>query len=233
LVTPPEARAETRVTWPRLYRLIRSIHPPIDLFEDIADPADWEALASAESKTNPRLRDSLGRLDLVPLARRVSGPGASWMMAPFVHVSPDRPGRFTDGTYGVLSAGNTEEVALREVAYHHGRFMRASAEAPGWTAQFRALTGHIDRSLHDLRADSACHDPDDYSVPQQVGAALRRAGSDGVLYRSVRCAGGECVGLFWPDVIPPLVQGDHFSFHWDGERVDRFRNLRTGRIFAF
>lgn len=48
-----------RVTWPRTVRIIRSIHPPIDLFEDIADPADWEALASAEAKFNPRIRDSI------------------------------------------------------------------------------------------------------------------------------------------------------------------------------
>src|SRR5690606_84069 len=116
------------VRWPRAYRIIRSIHPPIDLFEDIADPQDWEAHASAESKTNPRIRDHIGRLDLVPPPRRVGGPGATYLMAPFVHVSPDRPGRFTDGSYGVYSAGDREEVALREVAYHHARAMAASRE---------------------------------------------------------------------------------------------------------
>ena len=51
-----------RVIWPRSVRIIRSIYPPIDLFEDIADPADWEALASAEAKFNPRIRDSVGDL---------------------------------------------------------------------------------------------------------------------------------------------------------------------------
>lgn len=29
-----------RVTWSRTARIIRTIHPPVDLFEDIADPAD-------------------------------------------------------------------------------------------------------------------------------------------------------------------------------------------------
>ena len=58
MVTVPTAR----VTWPRTSRIIRSIHPPIDLFEDIADPADWEALASAEAKFNPRIRDCIGAL---------------------------------------------------------------------------------------------------------------------------------------------------------------------------
>ena len=37
-----------RVQWPQTYRIIRSIHPPVDLFEDIGDPKDWEALVSVE-----------------------------------------------------------------------------------------------------------------------------------------------------------------------------------------
>ncbi|UYN99656.1 MAG: RES family NAD+ phosphorylase [Devosia sp.] len=220
------------VRWPKAWRLIRSIFPPIDLFEDIADPHDWEALASAESKTNPRIWAHLGRLDLVPPARRVSGPGASLVMAPFVHVSTDRPGRFTDGTYGVYSAGNREEVALREVAHHHARFMAASAEAPGWTSQFRMLVARLDTSLHDLRDIAAVHDLLDYAMPQELGRQLREAGSNGVLYRSVRCENGECVGLFWPDLISTPVQADHYDFHWDGNSVDMVRNCTSQAIFA-
>jgi hypothetical protein len=224
--------ALTRVTWPKAYRLIRSIHPPIDLFEDIADPRDWEALASAESKTNPRLWDHLGRLDLVPPERRVSGPGASYLMAPFVHVSHDRPGRFTDGSYGIYSAGNAEEVAIREVAHHHGRAMAASAEAPGWTSQFRMLVNRLDLDLHDARPFDRFHDPDDYQAPQALGRQLRRAGSNGIVYRSVRHADGECAAIFWPDLILVPVQADHFDYHWDGEKVDRIRNCGTGAIFG-
>ncbi|ODT66583.1 MAG: hypothetical protein ABS75_26260 [Pelagibacterium sp. SCN 63-23] len=221
-----------RIAWPKASRIIRSIHPPIDLFEDIADPQDWEALASAESKTNPRLWDHLGRLDLVPPARRVGGPGTSFVMAPFVHVSPDRPGRFTDGSYGVYSAGRSEEVAIREVAHHHGRAMRASAEAPGWTSQFRLLVNRLDLDLHDARRFERYHHPDDYAPSQALARRLRAAGSNGIVYRSVRSPGGECAAIFWPDLIPVPVQADHFDFHWDGARVDKIRNCRTQSIFA-
>jgi hypothetical protein len=227
-LSPPLAH----VDWPKAFRLIRSIHPPIDLFEDIADPRDWEALASAESKTNPRLWDHLGHLDLVPPERRVGGPGASYLMAPFVHVSRDRPGRFSDGSYGVYSAGNAEEVAIREVAHHHGRAMSASDEGPGWTSQFRMLVNRLNLDVHDARGIVAVHDPEDYSASQAFGRDLRRAGSNGILYRSVRSAGGECVGIFWPDLMPVPVQADHFDFHWDGHTVDRIRNCRTSAIFG-
>ena len=221
-----------RVQWDRAYRLIRSIHPPIDLFEDIADPRDWEALASVESKTNPRLMDNMGRLDLVPVARRVNGPGASLVMAPFVHVSPDRPGRFTTGHYGVYSAGDSEEVALREVAYHQARLMRSTMEPPGWHSQFRMLTGAVDRTFADLRTRDDCHDPDDWHVPQLLAAQLRRGGAEGVHYRSVRSPGGLCIGAFWPDAVGLPGQTDHFEMHWDGQTVDRVFNRRTRREFA-
>ncbi|WP_366658350.1 RES family NAD+ phosphorylase [Fodinicurvata sp. EGI_FJ10296] len=221
-----------RVRWPAAWRLIRSIHPPIDLFEDIADPQDWEALASAESKTNPRIQAHIGKLDLVPPNRRVGGPGASYLMAPFVHVSTDRPGRFTDGSYGVYSAGNREDVAIREVAYHHGRAMANSGEEPGWTSQFRMLTNSVDLDLHDVRPHDLYHAPDDYRPSQALGRHLRDSGANGIVYRSVRCPSGECVAIFWPDLMTIPVQGDHFDYHWNGSRVDRIRNRRTNAIFT-
>ncbi|MEP3045883.1 MAG: RES family NAD+ phosphorylase [Roseibium sp.] len=227
-----DAIASVRTVWPKAYRIIRTLYPPVDLFEDIADPSDWEALASAESKTNPRIWESIGRLDLVPPERRVTGEGSSFLMAPFVHVSPDRPGRFTDGSYGVYSAGNSEEVALREVAYHHGQTMRASSEDPGWTSQFRVLINSLDLDLHDLRQCADCHASDDYTRPQDVGRNLRLSLSNGVLYNSVRAPDGLCTGIFWPDLIPIPVQGDHYEFHWDGKTVDRVLNLRTRQIFG-
>jgi hypothetical protein len=220
------------VHWQKTYRIIRSIYPPIDLFEDIADPSDWEALASIESKTNPRVWEQLGRLDLVPPARRVGGHGASYLMAPFVHISTDRPGRFTDGSWGVYSAGQSEEVAIREVAHHHGRAMAASKEERGWTSQFRTLINQVDLDLHDVRLRAELHAADDYSASQAFAKDMRAAGSNGLLYRSVRCPAGECLAVFWPDLIPIPVQGDHYDFHWDGARVDRVRNCRTGAILA-
>jgi hypothetical protein len=101
-----------RVRWIKARRIFRSLRPAIDLFEDIADPEDWPLLIAAEQKTNPRLMETLGALDLVPPKRRVGGPGASYRMAPFTHVSTDRPSRFTDGTYGVLYLAQRFETAL-------------------------------------------------------------------------------------------------------------------------
>jgi hypothetical protein len=217
---PPLAR----VDWPRTCRIVRSIYPPIDLFEDIADPADWELIASAEAKTNPRVRDQIGAIHLVPPERRVSGPGASWAMAPFTHISRDRPSRFSDGSFGVYYAGDRFEVALRETVHHFERFMRATAEPPGH-ADFRELVGRLDADLHDLRADARfvpCLAAEDWSASQALAAALRAQGSNGIVYPSVRSPGGEAVAVFWPDVAGAPVQGRHLRYRWNGERADAY-----------
>ncbi|MDX3924665.1 MAG: RES family NAD+ phosphorylase [Shinella sp.] len=222
----------TRVQWPQTYRIIRSIHPPVDLFEDIADPRDWEALVSVEEKTNPRIRLEIGDLGKVPAARRVSGPGASLVMAPFVHCSTLRPSRFSDGSYGIYYAGDSEGVALAETIHHHQKFMRATNEEPGWTADFRVLIGSIDRELDDVNAVPGVLHPDDYTASQVEGRGLRAMGSDGLSWNSVRMAGGCCIGLFWPDIIPIPLQGRHYSYHWNGARVDFVRQHDTGNVLA-
>ncbi len=221
------------VTWRGAVRIVRSLYPPIDLFEDIADPADWPLLLAAEQKTNPRVLEAVGRLDLVPPGRRVSGPGASYLMSPFTHATPDRPSRFSDGSYGVLYVAKAFETALFETMHHHARFMAATRQPEGWTSQFREIVLDVDGRLHDLHeAQPAVFDPVDYRAAQAVAAGLQRAGSDGVLYPSVRHPGGLCVGLFYPDLAHNPVQGRHLDYHWDGERVDFYRDAGSREVFA-
>jgi hypothetical protein len=224
-----------RVSWRSAVRIIRSIHPPIDLFEDIADPADWPLIISAEQKTNPRLMENIGNLDLVPVGRRISGPGASYLMAPFTHVSTDRPSRFSDGAFGVLYVGSSFEVALLETIHHHARFMARTNELEGWTSQFREIVLDVRANLHDLREGDPAHasalEPDDYSESQRLGIRLREAGSDGLVYPSVRFPGGECVGLFYPDLASNPVQGRHLAYHWNGRQVDFYRDEGSDEVF--
>lgn len=224
--------AISRVEWRGAVRIVRSRFPPIDLFEDIADPADWPLLLSAEQKTNPRLMESIGNLDLVPSARRVGGPGTSWLMAPFVHVSADRPSRFSRDRFGVLYAGREFETALLETVHHHARFMARTKEPAGWTSQFRKIALDIDGRLHDLRGKepgfAAALHPDDYGEAQALGERLRSGSSEGLVYPSVRNPGGECTGLFYPDLASNPRQGRHLDYHWDGTHVDLFREPGSG-----
>lgn len=223
------------VNWHGARRVIRSLYPPIDLFEDIADPADWPLLIAAEQKTNPRLMETLGAIDLIPAARRVGGTGASYLMAPFTHVSLDRPSRFTTGNYGVLYAAEQFETALLETVYHHARFMARTAEPAGWSSQFREIVLDVDVVAHDLRAHDATFTEallsEDYAASQSLAANLRASGADAIVYPSQRNRSGQCVALFYPDLASSPVQGRHLDYHWNGERVDFYREVGRGDVY--
>ena len=58
------------------------------------------------------------------------------------------------------------------------------------------------------------------------------AGADGIVYPSVRNAGGQCFAAFYPDVMSAPVQGRHLSYHWDGARIDMIKDLGAGSVYA-
>jgi hypothetical protein len=213
--------ALVRIRWRKAYRIINSRYPPVALFERIADPADWEALYALEQLTNPRLRDEWGEIAIVPVSERVSGPGASWVMATFTHGAPSR---FSAGSYGVYYAARALETAIRETAFHFGRFLANTAEPKGTLLQMRTLISEgVDAQVYELRAGfEDLHDPNSYAASRRAGATFRAHGANGVAYRSVRHAGGECLGIFRPKAIPIPTQGPHLQYHFDGARIDRW-----------
>ena len=226
---------ERRLRWPAAHRILPSRFPPIQLFERLTDdPAEWEVLAEIESLTNPRLRDEIGEIRLVPAAERVSGPGASWVMASFTHVNR-RGSRFSDGSYGVYYAARELATAIAETVHHLGRFYAATADPPH-AEDMRVLSGRIDARFHDLRGATerfaACLDPDDYGPSQALGGRLRAAGSNGIVYPSVRRAGGQCLGAFRPNAVGIPVQGRHLQYHWDGTRIRRYFDYAEERWVA-
>ena len=109
--------ATRRVEWPQAWRILASRYPPIDLFERLTpDPAVWEALVTAEQLTNPRIRDEIGLITLVPEDQRITGPGATYVMASFTHLNP-KGSRFSDGSYGVYYAAAALETAIRRRSF--------------------------------------------------------------------------------------------------------------------
>lgn len=223
MVIAPPVR---RIVWPGATRIIASKYPPIDLYERVSgNPAIWDALIAAEQLTNPRLRDEAGAIHLVPPEERVSGPGASYAMAPFTHVNP-KGSRFSDGRQGAYYAAGDLRTAVTETAHHFGRFATDSADGPRYE-DMRVLVGRIDAALHDVEAWDADErplvlDPDDYAFSQGFAVRLRDGGSTGVHYPSVRRAGGHCVAIFRPSAVGIPVQTRHLRYHWDGTAVRRY-----------
>jgi hypothetical protein len=206
-----------RLRWAQACRIVPTRYPSVYLYDRVADAADFEALYALEAMTNDRLRDELGQIERVPAADRVFGPGSGPIMAAFTHVNP-QGSRFSDGRFGVFYAARQRATATAETAYHHARFLAATAEGP-MHLPMRLYHVAIDARVHDLRSGfEAEHDRDDYGAARVLGASLRASGSGGVAYRSVRHPGGECVGLFRPRGASRCLHAAYLLYAWDGVR---------------
>jgi hypothetical protein len=203
--------------WEKLHRLVPSHFPPIDLFENVADPADLDIVWALESVTNDRLLQAAGDLALVPAQERISGPGTSPIMAAFTHIAVST--RFTDGTqYGVYYGARDLATAFAETIYHREKFL-ASTKEPDTELTMRCYINKVALALHDIRGAEFAHlYTDDYLAPQQFAKALRANGSNGLLYNSVRDKGGECVAAFKPKAVTIPVQSGHYKYIWSGNK---------------
>lgn len=208
-----------------VYRIILSRYPQIDLFERVSSPEDWGVLYMVESLTNPRLRDEVGDIRLVPPEDRVYGDGASWIMAAFTHPPVDgRGGRF-NRDFGIYYCGADESVVIAESSYHRARFLRESRIEQA-TQDMRVLRAQLTTSLHDLRqlTDRPIYHPDDYTEAQQLGHTLRDAKSYGVHYQSVR-AHGECYGVMRPRAVSDAIHWRYLRYHYEQGAIAKVEAL--------
>jgi RES domain-containing protein len=204
------------IDWNPAFRIIGTRFPAVNLFESLAPPEDWEALAQLEAMTNPRFLDEIGDLTLVPPSERKNGPGASFLMAPFTH---PRPGRFSTAAWGALYAAEEEATAIAETVYHQSVFCRDSQLGPV-DLDVRVLGLRIHGELHDARkGHPECHHLEDYAPSQALAARLRNSGSAGVLYTSVRREGGICAALFSPSPASRCRHLRYLCYRWDGKRI--------------
>lgn len=206
--------------WQKSYRIVASRHPPVNVFENILPARQMELGWFIESLTNDRLRDESGEAPVMPDEDRVRGPGASVVMAAFTHTG--FPSRFSDGSYGIYYAAHSLETAVRETAYHRGKFLAATNE-PACEVDMRAYVGRPVQPLIDIRGPrfNHLHDPDDYATPQAYARPLREAGHWGLVYRSVRHQGGECIAAFKPQAVSIPLAAAALAYVWDGERISK------------
>lgn len=217
------APARTRVRAPT-HRLIASRYPTVGVFDDLtADPGELAIAYLLESLTNDRLAVLSRRLPLIPPGELVQGPGATLVMAAFLHADA-AGGRFTDHRLGAWYASYDVDTAIAETVHHSTRRLRLSAGAFPTSIQLRQLIADIDCDLVDIRGDRspdpALYDRDDYAASQAFGVALRwpasGPGENGIVFDSVRRAGGTNVCVYRPSLVRlPVLQGDHYEYRWD------------------
>jgi RES domain len=218
------ALAVNALAWLPCHRLIASRFPTVGLYDQVAAPEDLDVVFAIEALTNPRVRQELGQLSLVPPGDRVAGAGATLIMAAFTHLNP-LGSRFSDGSWGVYYAAESLDTAVAEVSHHRGVFLARTAE-DAIDIDLRWIQADLMDRLHDLRGQSAAmpnaYDPDRYGASQDLARALRSQGSQGIVYDSVRRAQGQCVAVFKPKSLTNARSVGHIGLRWDGRTISHW-----------
>ncbi|MCH7479360.1 MAG: RES family NAD+ phosphorylase [SAR324 cluster bacterium] len=203
----------------KTYRLVSTAFPAIDLYQDLGvPPEDWEWLHQIEGLTNARLRDERQEAPLVEEQDRISGPGASLVMAAFTHFNPFGS-RFSDGTFGIYYAAELEETCVREVNYHRERFMTDTNEPPQSMA-FRFIRAGLRGSHYDLsQQDWNWLRTDDYAKCRELGLQARGV-VDFLLYESVRHPQNPSYAVFRPRALSNPRHFRYIEMYWDGKKID-------------
>jgi hypothetical protein len=183
-----------------------------------ANDAHLADIFDLDHATNERLLAESGRLPGIGIQELVFGvPHYRIVNAAFSHAHP-MGSRFNGPERGAWYAAFAIETAQAEVAFHKtteyaeiGRF-DDSVTYDDYLADFSA-------DLHDVRGDDrfrACLAPDSYVASQMLAAQLLDKGSLGLVYPSVRCAGGTCLACFRPTVVGNVRRRETYRFTWSG-----------------
>ena len=194
------------------HRLIPSRFPPVGLFDTVARAADLEAVMELAGWTNDRLVAE--RIARLPRQEWVFGrPNSSIVMAAFLHAPPGGT-RFAGPDLGAWYAAARIETAAAEVGHHLRReaFARRKSEL---TRRYRAYSARLDGRYSDIRGMAAqmpeVYALQDYAQSQSFGEGLRKAGGDGIVYDSLRHAGGVNVVAYRPSKVLDVVQAEHLE----------------------
>lgn len=194
------------------HRLIPSRFPPIGLFDTVATAADLALVMELAGWTSDRL--VANRIDRLPRHEWVYGrPNASIVMAAFLHVAPGGM-RFNNADLGAWYAAAAPPTAVAEVG-HHLRREAVARGLPRLGRQYREYTAMLAGSYLDIRGQQASrpnvYASDSYAASQILGESVRASGGAGILYDSLRHAGGVAIVAHRPRNVLDVVQADHYE----------------------
>lgn len=184
-----------------------------------SDVSDLQALFELDAATNARLvAEKVGLTGIGPDELLAGVPYAHIVNAAFCHPHPEGS-RFNGPDRGAWYAALAVETSQAEVAFHK----QVQLDEIGWTMReevtYDDYLADVSANLHDLRDDrrlAGCLAPDSYVASQRLAARLLDAGSLGVVYPSVRHAGGTCVACFRPAIVTHVRRDATWRFTWNG-----------------
>lgn len=178
----------------------------------LADIFDLDHASNDRLAGENDLLPGIGRDELVSAA-----PNFRIVNAAFCHAYP-LGSRFNGPDRGAWYAGLGLETSLAEVMHHRALdYLETGWDQPD-QAEYDDYLANFDAEFHDIRRDAdfaACLDPASHRASQALAEALLAAGSAGVVYPGVRCA-GDCLACFRPALVNNVRKAKTYTLRWTG-----------------
>jgi RES domain-containing protein len=171
-----------------------------------------------DNATNERLLAEHGRAVGIGVDELVFGvPNFRMINAAFTYARPEGS-RFNNDERGAWYCAFDIDTALAEVAFHK-TVEYAEIKRFDDSVRYQNLLADFNSSFHDLRGAKShekCLAPDSYIASQRLAAQLLEEGSLGIVYPSVRRAGGTNLACFRPALVGNVRRGQVFELTWSG-----------------
>ena len=221
-MTPPV----TLVRRPDTHRLIPSKYNP-DFSSVLARIADdnkhLQDLFDLDHATNERLWGENGLLPGISSQELVFGvPNYRVINAAFTHAHP-LGSRFNGPDRGAWYAAFALKTAQAEVAFHKSTEY-AEIDRFEDSITYDDYLADFSGNFHDLRKSPKFDRvlaPDSYVTSQAVSQRLLDTGSSGIVYPSVRHAGGTCIACFRPALVVNVRKDKRYRFTWRGTPIPK------------
>ena len=182
------------------------------------DDAHLRDLFELDNATNARLRTQNGGANGISIDELVFGvPNFRIVNAAFTYARPEGS-RFNDSRRGAWYCGFDIATALAEVSFHKA-VEYAEIQRYDDSVQYQTMLADFSATFHDLRGRArykSCLAPDSYIASQTLAETLLEGGSMGVIYPSVRHAGGTNLACFRPALVGNVRKGAAYRLTWRG-----------------
>jgi len=211
-----------RIAQDRTIRLVATARLRDPVLRKLVEADDLAALEEIEGAASGRLRAQEAGADRLDRRELVHGLAhAHFINAAFSYFMPRTLNRFSGPGRGAWYAALARDTCVAEVAFHLEREL-ANISDFNATVDYAELFASFIGDFVDLRGakprpDFLEPDPDkSYPAGNLFADAVRAAGHYGIVYPSLRHAGGTCLVALVPHAVQSVTQGAVIRLMWTG-----------------
>lgn len=206
----------------QFHNLIPSRFPPVEVYERIAGGRD-QLFKAIEEMTNPRVRERERLTRGLAVVDQDHPRFKNWNHAPFVYANPDGA-RFYGADRNVVELAEELQTALAISVERREEFLRRTAEPPTFI-EIRQIVRPVRGSYLDATGWDGIAER---KQRLELGKMAVERQLDGILFHPPERPTARCLVVLKAECLGRPLQGEHFKYVWNGERISVLYAFRTG-----